>query len=350
MPSTTFVTPRLLHARLPKTEQQQLFIEQARSQVRGILTQQDPRLLLIVGPCSIHDIRGAKEYGLKLKQLSQAVEASFLIVMRTYIEKPRTALGWKGLIHDPFLDGSHCIERGYEWARELLLYLANLELPVACEFLDPLSALYHGDLITWGCIGARTSSSQIHRQIASDLSMPLAFKNSTDGNIESAVNGCLAASYPHAFLNHNYDGNLAIQNSKGNPDVHVVLRGGENKTNFDPLSIRYTKQLMRRAGLAERILVDCSHDNCQKNHSLQKEAFESVLNQVLEGEAAIRGLMLESYLQAGSQPLTGPLNNLHYGISVTDPCLSWEETEELIWQAHQLLTSAKSRIACGKAL
>lgn len=330
-----FASPKELHEKLPVSLEQAEFIASSRKIIHNILTYQDPRLLLVVGPCSIHDVKGAKEYARRLKSLSDEVQDSFYMVMRTYVEKPRTSLGWKGLIHDPFLDGSHRIDRGYELARELMLFLADLKLPAACEFLDPPSFIYNGDLISWGCIGARTSASQVHRQMASDLPMPIAFKNSTDGNIETAVNGCLAASYPHAFLGLNHEGYLSVRHSKGNTDAHVVLRGGEGRPNYDRESIHLTQQLLHRAGLAERVIIDCSHDNCDKKHELQKRVFDTVLKMALQEHSPVRGLMFESYLHAGNQPLIGPLQKLHFGISITDPCLCWDETESLILSGHK---------------
>lgn len=330
----TFTTPRELQERLPATPNHIEFIQHSRQTIRNILSGKDSRFLLIVGPCSIHDTKGAEEYAKRLKSLAEEVKESFFIVMRAYFEKPRTALGWKGLIHDPMLDGSHQIERGFELSRELLLFLADLNLPAGCEFLDPPAALYSGDLISWGCIGARTTASQVHRQMASDLPMPIAFKNSTDGSSESAVNGCLTASYPHAYLGLSMEGNLSVHHSKGNPDTHVVLRGGNSRPNYDLNSVRKTFQLLHRASLPERIIIDCSHDNCKKKHELQRVAFETVIKQALESEAPIYGLMLESYLNSGSQPLKGALDTLKFGISVTDPCLSFEETEEILRSGH----------------
>lgn len=329
-----FTTPQELHMRLPACLEHLAYVERSRQAIRSILLGKDERLLVIVGPCSIHDIDGAKDYARRLKTLSEELSDSLFLVMRTYFEKPRTALGWKGLIHDPLLDGSHQMERGFELARELLLYLSELGVPAGCEFLDPPAALYYGDLISWGCIGARTTASQVHRQIASELSMPVAFKNATDGSSESAVNGCLAASYPHAFLGHAVDGTLKMHHSKGNPDTHIVLRGGHQSPNYDLNSVRKAFQLLHSSSLPERLLIDCSHDNCQKNHELQRMVFESVVKQTLESEAPIYGLMLESYLQNGSQPLNGPLESLEYGVSVTDPCLSFEETEEILRWGH----------------
>lgn len=326
-----FITPRELHHKYPASIEQQAFIAQERQEIRNILNGKDSRLLLIVGPCSIHDLQGAEEYAKKLKNLQEQVADSFLVIMRAYFEKPRSTLGWKGLIHDPLLDGSHQMELGLMLSREFLLKLADLKIGAACEFLDPASALYNGDLISWGCIGARTSSSQVHRQIASDLAMPIAFKNSTDGSFENAVNGCLAATYPHAYLGLSETGALKIYHSKGNPDAHIVLRGGESKPNYDPHSVRQALQTLHRAGLPQRLIIDCSHDNCSKKHELQPQVFEEGLEQALR-ETPIAGLMIESYLQGGNQPLRGSLEQLRFGISVTDPCLSWEETESLILQ------------------
>lgn len=340
----SFTTPRQLQERFPAQEQALARVEKFRQTIRHILLGKDPRFLLVVGPCSIHDIKGAKEYAKRLKKLASEVEDSFFIVMRTYFEKPRTALGWKGLIHDPLLDGSHQIEQGFELSRELLLYLTELELPAGCEFLDPPLAVYNGDLISWGCIGARTTTSQVHRQMASDLPMPMAFKNSIDGNSESAVNGCLAASYPHAFLGLSLDGDLRFHHSKGNSDTHVVLRGGQHKPNYDLDSVRKTFRLLHRHGLPERLLIDCSHDNCKKQHELQRIVFETVIRQTLESEAPIRGLMLESYLKSGSQPLNGHIDSLDFGISVTDPCLSFEETEEILRWGHAEIQSHKKQL------
>lgn len=331
-----FLTPKELRKQFPASRENLRFIDNSRLAIHNILSMKDSRHLLIVGPCSIHDIEGAKEYANRLKELSQQVRDIFYIVMRTYIEKPRSALGWRGFIHDPYLDGSHQIDQGYILSREFLLYLAELKLPSACEFLDATTSTFNGDLISWGCIGARTSNSQVHRQLASDLPMPVGFKNSIEGNIESAVNGCLTASYPHTFLGLNMEGILSIQRSKGNPDVHLILRGGETGPNYDKESIQLALQMLRRSSLPERVLIDCSHGNCQKKHELQKEVFRNVMIQSIES-TAIRGIMLESYLYAGNQPLNGPLNDLRYGVSITDPCLSWEETEQLVMDGYAIM-------------
>lgn len=334
--STPFSSPGELKSKLPLTPSLQQYIKEAREAVHQILCRKDPRLMLVVGPCSIHDLQGAKEYALKLKKLQEQVSDSFLLVLRAYVEKPRSALGWKGLLHDPHLDGSLRMDLGYSYAREFLLFLAEHRIPAACEFLEPTSAAYHGDLITWGCIGARTSSSQTHRQMAADLPMPIAFKNSTEGNIETAVYGCLTASYPHTFLGFNDAGHIVMQHAKGNSDTHIVLRGGNGLPNYDHESVRHALNALRRAGLPERIMIDCSHDNCKKKHELQKEVFNSSLELALHQEPGIAGLMLESYLYAGNQPLQHCKDSLKFGVSVTDPCLSWEDTEALILQGHAL--------------
>lgn len=331
---TSFTTPRQVQEKLPAPPRYLEHIASSRTTIRNILNGKDDRLLLIVGPCSIHDVSGAKDYARRLKNLADEVSDSFFIIMRSYFEKPRTALGWKGLIHDPMLDGSNQIEQGFYLSRELLLFLAELQLPAGCEFLDPPAAIYNEDLISWGCIGARTAASQVHRQMASDLPMPIAFKNSTDGNSESAVCGCLSASYPHAFLGLNLDGALNVHYSKGNPDTHIVLRGGQDSANYDLHSMRKVFQQLRNAGLPERLLVDCSHDNCRKNHQMQQSVFDAVIHLAHKSETPIYGMMLESYIYEGNQPLQGPLETLEFGISVTDPCLSFADTEDLIRAGH----------------
>jgi 3-deoxy-7-phosphoheptulonate synthase len=342
--SSPFSSPKEHKQKFPLSAAHKNFIIESRQTVHKILYKQDPRLLLVIGPCSIHDLKGAKEYALKLKQLQEDVSSSFFLVMRAYVEKPRTALGWKGLLHDPLLDGSHRMDLGYAYSRELFLFLAEHRIPAACEFLEPSSSLYHGDLITWGCIGARTSSSQTHRQMAADLPMPIAFKNSTDGNIETAAYGCLAASYPHTFLGYNEQGQIAIKHAKGNPDTHIVLRGADAKPNYDFESVRSSLNILRRAGLPERIMIDCSHDNCQKRHELQKEVFHYTLQLATLPENGIVGMMLESYLHPGNQPLKNSCSALKFGISVTDPCLGWEETEVLLKHGNNYFQQQQSAV------
>lgn len=330
MSEKPFITPCDLKASLPLSPEMVAFIEDSRAQIRAILDGRDSRLLLLTGPCSIHDVRGALLYADRLKELSNQVSSQFLVVMRAYIEKPRTALGWKGLLHDPNLDGTDSLEQGLHITRKLLIELAEKGIPAACEFLDPLTAAYNGDLISWGCIGARTSASQIHRQVASLLPMPIAFKNSTEGNIEIAVNGCLYASQSHKFLSMHEAGHIALIESKGNPDTHIVLRGAEEKPNYDAQSIQTALKLLEKSHLPKRLIIDCSHGNSRKQHEQQMTVFRSVMEQVRSGTKEIKGLMLESYLKSGHQPHYGKAEELMYDVSITDPCLSFEETEALI--------------------
>lgn len=284
----------------------------------------------------------AKEYAAKLRELAPRVSDSFLILMRVYFEKPRTTTGWKGLLYDPHLDGSHAINEGLHLTRKLLLDIAKLGIPTAAELLDPISCYYFSDLISWACIGARTSESQIHRQMASALPMPVAFKNSTTGNIEVAVNGVLTAGVPHAFFGINELGQTAWVSSEGNPHCHIVLRGGENKPNYDPESIAKALSFLEQHHLPSRIIVDCSHDNSNHKHEEQPAVFKSIMHQILEGERSIRGLILESHLVAGNQPLPKDLNHMKYAVSLTDPCLDWKTTESLILWAHDKIAKEKT--------
>lgn len=315
---------------MPASPQQIEFIQQSRQQIANILDGIDNRLLVIVGPCSIHDTQAAKEYATNLRQLAKEVSKSFFIVMRTYFEKPRTALGWKGMLYDPHLDGSNDIATGIQYARQLLLDLAAMEVPAATEFLDPLTPRYIGDLISWSCIGARTTESQIHRQFASGLPMPVAFKNSTSGNVNVAIKGVLTASCPHAFFGIDDHGHVAIVRTKGNPHAHVALRGGESSPNYDAHSLAKALELLRKNHLSERLIIDCSHDNSNRCHETQKTVFRSVIEQYLDGNLGIRGLAVESNLFAGSQNITLDKSRLHYAVSLTDPCLDWKDTEALI--------------------
>lgn len=322
------------------------FIAKKREEVQAILDGKDPRYLLIIGPCSIHDPHAAKDFAIRLKMLSDSVSDLFLIVMRTYFEKPRTALGWKGLIYDPFLNGSNDIPTGLAWARKLLLDLTDIGIPTATEFLEPYTSHYYGDLITWSCIGARTCSSQIHRQIASGLSMPTAFKNSIDGTVESAINGIISASHSHTFMNVDFFGTPCVMQTKGNPHGHLVLRGGENQPNYDPKSISLALQSLTNSGLKKRLLIDCSHDNSLRQHEKQMSVFHSVLKQIVEGNRHIKGLLLESNVHAGNQALQP---NLKYGVSITDSCLDWVSTENLIKQGYILMKKEIDQFNSSKA-
>ncbi len=340
-------SPGDLHKELPLTPPQAQFIKRTREKIISILSGSDMRQLLVVGPCSIHDITAAKEYANKLKKLADEVQDSFLIVMRNYFEKPRTRLGWKGLLHDPHLNGGNDIAAGLRAARQLLLDLTDLGVPAATEFLDPASPDYYGDLICWGCIGARTSSSQIHRQIASGLQIPIAFKNSTDGNVDSAIHGVQAASVPHTYIGMDSTGKVSMVHSRGNPHTHVMLRGGEKKANYDSDSIRGTLSQLEKNGCSRRVLIDCAHDNCQKQAEKQVEVFRNVIRQVFEGNDEIRGLMLESHLYGGNQGMNHG-TSLKYGVSLTDPCLDWATTERIILEAHEMLSTTKAGILQAK--
>lgn len=334
-------SPATLKHNLPATPKQLEFVHHSRNQIERILSNDDNRLLLIVGPCSIHDLIAAKEYALKVRELSDAVSKSFLVIMRAYFEKPRTALGWKGLLHDPHLNGTNDIRMGLQQSRELLLFLADLGIPAATEFLDPATPRYLGDLISWSCIGARTSESQIHRQFASGLPMPVAFKNSTSGNIDVAINGILAAKCPHSFLGIDDNGSLIMIETKGNPYAHIVLRGGESKPNYDPQSISYALQRLHHLHLPQRIIVDCSHDNSDRKHEKQVPVFQSVIQQHIQGNSAIKGVALESHLFAGNQAFLLDNSRLQYAVSVTDPCMDWTTTEELILWGKAILEKEK---------
>lgn len=293
--------------------------------------------MLLVGPCSIHDIDSALEYAEKLKHLSKSISNAFFVVMRAYIEKPRTATGWKGLAFDPHLDGSNDISTGLHLSRQLLLSLAEMEMPAATEFLEPTSGLYFGDLISWGCVGARTAESQLHRQMASGLPMPIAFKNNTSGNVEAAVNGIIAASHPHKFMAINKEGILGVVNTEGNPWGHLVLRGGIDRPNYDAESIAQAIASLRQSELSPTLFVDCAHDNSCKMHEKQPLVFQSVIRQISDGNRRIRGLYLESHLNAGNQPFSSGCADLKYGTSITDPCLDWETTQTLLKWGHGMV-------------
>jgi 3-deoxy-7-phosphoheptulonate synthase len=318
-----------LKERFSLTSHQHAFIEASRKTICDILNGTDHRLLLIVGPCSIHDRRSAKDFANRLKELNEEVNSHFFLVMRTYFEKPRTSTGWKGFLYDPLLNGSSDIKKGIEWTREFLLELTDMKVPTATEFLDPLTAFYYDDLITWGSIGARTSSSQTHRQFASHLDMPIGFKNGIAGNLSPAINGIHVSSHSHIYLGVTPEGQLASIQSLGNPNGHLVLRGGDHGPNYDPISIAEALKQLTKNRLPAQLLIDCSHQNSEKKWDKQPLVFQSVLKQFVEGCLAIRGLLLESHLYQGSQPI-GELNTLKYGVSITDDCLDWDSTQQLI--------------------
>lgn len=304
-------------------------VEQKRRQIASLLSGQDPRLLAIVGPCSIHDPDAGREYAAKLSELAQHFCQDLLVVMRCYFEKPRTIIGWKGLINDPKLDGSYQINLGLRTARTLLCDIVDMGLGVACEFLDPISPQFIADLVSWGAIGARTSESQVHRELASGLSMPVGFKNGTNGNIKIAIDGVRSAAHPHRFLSVTKQGLAAIVETKGNPDAHVILRGGDGKPNFEPADVNQAALQMRDAGLDPRIIVDCSHANSGKDHTKQPGVSQAVADQVAQGQSAIRGVMIESFLRAGRQDHK-PGSPLEYGQSITDACVDLKTTRDML--------------------
>jgi len=330
-------SPASLLAELPKTEAQADFVTRARREIHRLIFTDDRRFLLIIGPCSIHDLAAGRDYARRLAALAHEVSDRVMIVMRVYFEKPRTTVGWKGLIMDPHLDGSHDIAAGLRLGRTFLRDVLDLGLPTATEFLDPITPQYVADLVCWGAIGARTTESQTHRQMASGLSMPLGFKNSTDGTFTAAVNAIKAASQPQTFLGINLDGAASAIVTRGNPDCHVVLRGGSAGPNYSPAHIAQTESLLTKAGLPRSILVDCSHDNSAKKPELQPEVLRILLDQITAGNASIMGAMVESNLGAGSQPFPQPKENLRYGVSITDGCIDWPTTEKLVRDLHTAL-------------
>lgn len=329
--------PREVKTKLAMTAEAAHLVVTTRRAIRDLLHGVDKdRLLVIVGPCSIHDPEAAFDYADKLKRVADATRDHLLIVMRTYFEKPRTTVGWKGLINDPRLDGSCDIAAGFELARRVLLAINDKGLPCACELLDPVTPQYIADLLSWSAIGARTTESQTHREMASGLSMPVGFKNGTDGGLQSAINAMVTARQPHSFVGINANGVTSIIKTLGNPDRHVVLRGGGGKTNHGPEDVTRAAALVAGEGILRPIMVDCSHDNSAKDHRRQAEVARSVVRQFAEGQRAILGIMLESNLHPGKQtwregaPLT-------YGVSITDACLGWEETESLLLELAAVL-------------
>lgn len=310
----------------------QSFIDTSRNTIRKILNGEDSRLLIIVGPCSIHDKESTLEFAHNLVQFSHEVSDKFFIVMRTYVEKARSSVGWKGFLYDPLLNGSHEITTGITWTRQLLLNLIQMKMPTATEFLDPITAAYYDDLICWGSIGARSSSSQPHRQLASNLSMPVGIKNGIAGNISAAIQGCLTSGQPHIFVGLNHLGQPCIINSVGNIDSHVVLRGGENSSNYDSESIAHVIQQLEKHQLPKRLLIDCSHGNSRKKPQAQSLVFQNIIDQVKAGNRHIRGALLESHLVEGNQVFFSDPISLKYGLSITDACLDWNSTRQLILQ------------------
>jgi 3-deoxy-7-phosphoheptulonate synthase len=319
------IPPAILLEELPLSEQGSLTVSRGREAVGRILNGQDDRLVVIVGPCSIHDPAAGREYARRLRALADRLGGDLCVVMRVYFEKPRTTVGWKGLINDPRLDGSFAINEGLRMARRLLLDFAELGLPAGCEFLDPISPQFTSDLVSWGAIGARTTESQVHRELASGLSMPVGFKNGTDGGIQIAIDAVRAAMHPHNFLGVTEQGLCAIVGTRGNPDCHVILRGGQSGPNYDVNSVQKTVAMLGDAGLAPRLMIDTSHGNSEKDYRRQAGVGHEIAAQVAQGEVGIFGVMMESFLVDGRQDLK-PRVKLVYGQSITDACMGWEMT------------------------
>ncbi|MDD5706301.1 MAG: 3-deoxy-7-phosphoheptulonate synthase [Kiritimatiellae bacterium] len=339
-------TPRELYNELPSTPRSGLTVETGRETIKRILDRHDRRLLAIVGPCSIHDLKAAGEYARRLRGLAEELKHALFIVMRVYFEKPRTSLGWKGFINDPDLDGGFRVDLGLRRARAFLIEVAELGLPAATEALDVMIPQYIGDLISWSAIGARTTESQVHRELASGLSTPVGFKNATDGSLEAAVNAIRAAQEPHHFLGVTDDALPAVFTTTGNSYPHIVLRGGK-RPNHDREAIARCEQALAAAGLRQAIMVDCSHGNSAKDYRLQATVLRDVLEQLEAGNSSIVGFMLESHLEAGQQPLCGDPRELRRGVSITDGCIDWRTTEELLREAAARHASVMAQRASG---
>ncbi len=334
---TPIIAPSDLRQVFPLSEKDRAFVSRSREQVKEIIQRRDKRLMVVVGPCSIHDTEAALEYAEKLAALSRKVNNQLLLIMRVYFEKPRTTIGWKGLINDPDMNGTHLISKGLGIARGLLSRMTSLEVPVANEMLDPITPEYVADLISWGAIGARTTESQTHREMSSGLSFPVGFKNGTDGNLQIAIDAMKAAQHPHSFLGINREGRTSIIQTSGNPDVHIVLRGGSKKVNYHAEDIAHTEEQLIKNNLLPTMMVDCSHGNTSKDYQKQPEVLESVVDQILAGNNSISGVMIESNLESGSQKIPTDISQLKYGVSITDACIDWATTEKILINAHDRL-------------
>lgn len=335
------VPPGQLRAALPLPAAGARLVRDSRRAVRGVLSGADDRLFLVVGPCSVHDPAAAREYAQRLAAAVAPLSDDLCVVMRVYFEKPRTRLGWKGLINDPDLDGTHDVQRGLRMARGVLLDVLATGLPVGCEFLEPTSPQYIADAVSWGAIGARTPESQVHRQLASGLSMPIGFKNATDGDVQTAIDGCHTAAGSHVFFGIDDEGRGSIVSTTGNPDCHIVLRGGRGGPNYYPENVRDALALLAKAEMPRRLVIDASHGNSGKDHIRQEAVVREIAEQVAGGESGIAGLMMESFLVPGRQE-PGPRDTLTYGQSVTDACIGWEQTERLLGE---LAAAARRRRA-----
>lgn len=330
----TLITPNRLKEIYPLSKQMKKTVDEGRSSVRSILKGEDKRVLVVVGPCSIHDVSLAKDYAIRLKKLSDQLEDKLFIVMRVYLEKPRTSTGWKGFMNDPYLDNSCNIEEGLKLSRELLSFIAELGLPTGGEALNPITPLYFHDLYSWSAIGARTSESQSHRDMAGSFDTVVGFKNSTDGNVDIAINALLSASNPRRYIGFTTDGKMAIIETTGNRDTHIVLRGGKH-SNYSSEHIQDYENRLSQLNLPQRIMVDCSHGNSNKNANNQEIVANSITTQIRDGNTSIFGLMIESNINPGKQTIPNDISKLKYGVSVTDECLGWDSTEKLLMKLHQ---------------
>ena len=333
------VSPQEIIDSISPSEKGFATIIKARNQIKNILNKSDNKFMIVVGPCSIHDVEAAKEYATRLKNLSSSLSSNCLVVMRVYFEKPRTVIGWKGLINDPDLDGSFKINKGIRIARKLLIDLAEMEIPCGHEFLDLVSPQYVSDLISWGAIGARTTESQSHRELASGLSCPVGFKNGTDGSLQIAIDAMNAARHSHSFLSVTKEGKSAIFNTAGNDDCHIIHRGGNNKSNYGSDDVKNSVRILEQNGMKPNIMIDASHANSNKDFKMQSKVVDDVKNQLLSGEKNIIGIMLESNLVEGNQKINSR-DKLKYGQSITDSCIGWEETENIILDLDDTLKKA----------
>lgn len=329
--------PKALKSAIPVSAKAAETVTAGRQAVQDILAGKDHRIFLVMGPCSIHDLKAAKEYAARFKALAHEVSDTLLLIMRVYFEKPRTTVGWKGLINDPYLNDTFHIEDGLQIGRQLLLDMAEMGIPTATEALDPISPQYLHDLISWSAIGARTTESQTHREMASGLSSAVGFKNGTDGSLDVAINALQSVSHPHRFLGINGDGQVAITQTRGNSYAHVVLRGGNDKPNYDSVNVALCEQALKKAGVANNIMVDCSHANSNKDPALQPLVAANVTHQIMEGNQSIIGLMVESHLVHGNQKLNPQAEHMVYGQSVTDGCIGWDDSVEMVRLMHRRL-------------
>jgi 3-deoxy-7-phosphoheptulonate synthase len=334
-------SPASLLEELPLSEDAAWTVQSARKDIKSILEGEDDRLMVVVGPCSIHDPEAAREYAQRLRKVRDRLADDLLLVMRVYFEKPRTTVGWKGLLNDPYLDSSFKINDGLRIGRQLLRDLAEMGVPAGTEFLDLMTPQYYTDLVSWGAIGARTTESQVHRELASGLSCPIGFKNGTSGNLQIAIEAIVSAAHPHCFLGHTKQGQSAIFTTRGNPDCHIILRGGRGTTNYEAKDVQQVSEQMEKAGLKTRVMIDCSHANSHKDYAQQPMVCRNVATQLAGGDRRIQGIMLESHLLAGRQDIH-PGQPLQYGQSITDSCIAWEETEGLL---EELAEAVRSRRA-----